>query len=339
MRLADVVGQGASARILMRLAERSRLPHALLLEGPPGCGRRTLARALSQALLCELPQAGDACGTCTSCRLCAAGNHPDVVELPDDHDAISDGWRALYRSAEGREPGADVLTGKTLPVCWIREAVADRASESAQYGRGRCFIIPSAERLYGGGANALLKVLEEPPSGVRFLLTTANAALVLGTIRSRSRLIRLHPLTSAEVARVLTAGGIDPDLAEARAAMASGSHRGLWEEQKPPPIDAMLSLVCQGWSSAAVATVIDALPKGGGDEGGQSSAGEQRKALRHWLLALCQRLRGDFRTEPANARLAAERILRIQSLIADLHRNLPPRLVIETLASAGQATR
>lgn len=333
MRLSEVIGQSAAARILARLAERGRLPHALLLEGLPGCGRRTLARALAQALLCERPQAGDACCACSSCLLCAAGNHPDAVELPDDHDAVNDGWRALYRGAEGRDPGADVLTGKILPVCWIREAVADRASESAQMGRGRCFIIPSAERLHGPAANALLKVLEEPPAGVRFLLTAASATLVLGTIRSRSRLMRLHPLDSAAITKVLIAGGIEPALAQTRAATATGSHRGLWQEQSPPPIEALLTLVRNGWSSSAVATVIDALPKSGGDEASLSAAGEQRKLLRQWLLGLCQSLRRDFRDEPAKARRSAESILRIQSLLSDLQRNLPARLVIEALAA------
>jgi DNA polymerase-3 subunit delta' len=215
----------------------------------------------------------------------------------------------------------------------VREAVADRASESAQLGRGRCFIIPSAERLHGAAANALLKVLEEPPPGVRFLLTAASAALVLGTIRSRSRLVRLQPLDCSSVERVLVAGGIDPSLARLRAAAATGSHRGLWTDHAPPPLDALLSLATGGWSSAAIATVVEALPKGGGDEGAQSAAGEQRKALRQWLLGLCQRLRTDFRGDPAQARRAAEAIQRIQGLLGDLQRNLPARLVIEALAS------
>ncbi len=67
-RLADVCGNTGIRTLLARLRARGRLPHAVLLEGIPGCGRRTLALALAQSLLCAQSVDGDACGACDSCR-------------------------------------------------------------------------------------------------------------------------------------------------------------------------------------------------------------------------------------------------------------------------------
>ncbi|HEX3135063.1 MAG TPA: DNA polymerase III subunit delta', partial [Planctomycetota bacterium] len=84
MRLGEIIGHGGLPRLLVRLIARTRLPHAIILDGIPGCGRRTLARAVAQALLCHAPHQGDACGACASCRVLAAETHPDCIELPHD---------------------------------------------------------------------------------------------------------------------------------------------------------------------------------------------------------------------------------------------------------------
>lgn len=334
-RFADILGQDAAVRLLVRLVERGRLPHALLIEGIPGCGRRAVARAVAQAVLCPSRSGGDACGACSSCRLLGADGHPDMVELPADGAPVPEGWRALHRSSEGRDPGPDVLAGRTVPVCWVRDAVAECAFESAQLGHGRFFLLPGVERLGAAAANALLKVLEEPPSGVHLALTTANAGQVLGTIRSRTRLVRLHPLASEDLRRVLERGGIDPDTARLRALAGSGSHRGLWREAEPPPLEALRRLVAGGWSLAAVAAVADAVASGsGGDEG--STGAEQRRLLRVWLQVLAQDQRDGLRQGGVAAEAAVERIGRIQAAMQDLGRNLPSRLVLEVLA-AGEA--
>jgi DNA polymerase III delta' subunit len=305
MTLSDVLGQPVT-ELLARLIARDRLPHALLFEGLPGCGRRTVALALAQALLCPERRAGDACGECASCRLVVAGNHPDLVALP--HDSESD------------ELGAEL----------VRTAVVEAATQSPLLGERRAFVLPGVERLHPAAVNALLKVLEEPPPGAYLVMTTANAKGLLPTIRSRVSLFRLAPLANDDVEQVLRRGGLDPVSARQRASLAAGSHRGLWQGQAAVPIAAMLRLCGEGLRTEWVAEVFAALPQRVRDDDGRSLVAEQRRILGHWLEALLQALRGGLRGAQAeHAAGAIERVLRLRH---DLYLNLPPRLVIEGLA-------
>jgi DNA polymerase III delta' subunit len=308
-KLADVCGNAGIRRLLARLRARDRLPHALLLEGLPGCGRRTLAMSLAQALLCEKPSAGDACGSCDSCRLVSSRSHPDLVCLPSDREADE------------------------LPVELIRDSVVQAAYESPLLGDKRVFVVPDIDRLRGAAANALLKVLEEPPAGAYLLMTAAHSASVLATIRSRAQLFRLQPLSVVEVEAVLRRGGVSAPVAATRSILSAGSHRGLWEELSSPPLEAMLGLALNGFDSSLVADVVAALPQRepkGEDGPVRTLAGEQRRCCRQWLDALIQHMRG--RLSGSEASQAADIIERVLSLQGDLRRNLSPRLVIEALA-------
>jgi DNA polymerase-3 subunit delta' len=311
MRLSAVLGQPAAVRLLSRLIARDRLPHALLLDGRPGCGRRTLSTAIAQALLCPARDGGEACDTCTSCTLVREGNHPDLVALPHD-----------------TEPGE-------IGVDAVRSAIVEGAQQSALMGERRAFVLPGIERLNLAAANALLKVLEEPPAGTYLLMTTANVSGLLRTIRSRSQLIRLQPLSAADCEQVLMRGGITAAEARRRAATGAGSHRGLWEAQDEIPLDALLALCRDGFSSAAVQAVMDVLPTKANEELGRTLAQEQRRILGRWLMALAQALRTDL-PGPRGMR-AVEAIERIGQLQRDLHLNLNPRLVIEGLALGARA--
>ncbi|MBA3845990.1 MAG: hypothetical protein H0X45_05035 [Planctomycetes bacterium] len=308
--LSEVIGHDGPRRLLQRLVARGRLPHALLIDGMPGSGRRTLSRGLAGALLCASMVDGDACGTCQSCIMVAAGTHPDLVELPHDGDAASD-------------PSVDL----------VRDQVVAAARESPLIGPRRVFVLYGVERLRGAAANALLKVLEEPPAGTHLVMTTAAAAGVLATIRSRAQLLRLQPLGVAELERVLIRGGIAPGLAAARARSGGGSHRGLWRDaEDPAPISALRRLLEQGIDSGTVADAVAHLPsREPRNEDGveRTLAAEQRLVCRRWLEQVLQSLRADLRG--ADAVRAADRIERVLAAIRDLQRNLQPRLVIESL--------
>lgn len=310
MRLSAVIGQPAAVRLLSRLITRDRLPHALLLDGRPGCGRRTLSSAIAQALLCPERRDGEACDTCSSCRLAQAGNHPDLVALPHD--------------SENGELGVDA----------VRTAIVEGAQQSALMGGRRAFVLPGVERLNLAAANALLKVLEEPPAGTYLLMTTANVSGLLRTIRSRSQLIRLQPLSAGDLEQILLRGGIAPAEARRRAATGAGSHRSLWEELDEIPLEPLLALCRDGFTSAAVQTVMEALPAKAHEDLGRTLAQEQRRVLSRWLTALAQALRTDL-PGPRGLR-AVEAIERIGQLQRDLHLNLNPRLVIEGLALGGR---
>lgn len=310
MRLADVIGQGSIARLVTRLIVKGRLPHALLLEGVPGSGRRTLATAIAQAVLCAAPVAGDACGACASCRLVMAGDHPDLVTT-------------LHDTAPG-----------TVTVEVIREEVVEAAYSSPLVGERRVFLLPGIERWHHSSAPTLLKVLEEPPAAVQFVLTTTRAAAVLPTIRSRTQLYRLQPLTVDEVAQVLLRSGIPAAEARHRALAGQGGHRGLWQGAVAIPLEPLLRLAREGFRTEWVAEVIAALPTAvneSDEAAGLTLEGAKRRLVRVWLGALAQALRPDLRQEGALGVQAAERIQRINALHQDLGVNIQPRLVIESI--------
>lgn len=311
MRLASIIGHGGLPRLLARLIARGRLPHAIILEGLAGCGRRTLARAMAQALLCHRPLAGDACGTCDSCRVLDAGSHPDCIELP--HDS----------------------TTNDLPLDLVREVVVDAAFTSPLMGGSKVFILPGIERLASAAANTLLKVLEEPPRGTTLIMTTSSAASVLRTIRSRSQLYRMSPLTAAEVERILLQRGMPADEARRLSLVAQGSLRGLADRATEVPLEAMTRLVTGALDESLVGEIVAQLPQRVDDESrGRTVAGEQRRVLGIWLEALIQQQRTLLGSSDAEA--VCERIERVLRLQRDLDRHLSPHLVVEGLALAAR---
>ena len=210
MRLREVIGQSGLARLMARLIARGRLPPALLLEGVPG-RPRTLALAIAQAVLCAHAREGDACGECASCRMVGEGSHPDLVSLPHD--------------TQGDELGVEV----------VRTTIAEAAYQSPLIAAGRVFFLPGVERLNHAASNTLLKVLEEPPRGTHEIISTAHAGAVLRTIRSRTQLHRLSPLSTADLERVLMRLGLSAEEARRRAPGGAGSHRGAHDGDLAPP--------------------------------------------------------------------------------------------------------
>lgn len=137
-----------------------QLPHALLLQGRPGLGKHDFAVQLAQALLCEQARDGVACGQCHSCRLFAAGTHPDLAGIGLVEDA------------------------RNITVDQIR-ALGDFLSLRPHTAARKVVVISPAEAMNINAANSLLKLLEEPPLGSMLLLVTSHPARLPATIRSR----------------------------------------------------------------------------------------------------------------------------------------------------------
>ncbi len=196
MRFADVIGH-ARALAQLRPAAADRTPGAVLLLGPPGIGKRTLADAFTARLLCQAPAGEDACGTCAQCTRVATGNHPDV--------------RVVAREEDRR----DIRIEQARELCrWL-------AFRPLMAGR-KVAVIDGAHELNEHGQNALLKTLEEPPGASVLLLLASASALVLPTVRSRCRLVRLDPLPLDAVTRVLEAQGLVAERARVLAPLAEG---------------------------------------------------------------------------------------------------------------------
>lgn len=175
-----------------------RLPHALLLAGPAGIGKRRLARALLELMLCESPAAGLACGRCQGCHLSVAGSHPDLFLLEPEE------------------------SGKAIRIDPVRDLV-EFASRTAQFGGMRLALIEPAESMNRNAQNALLKTLEEPGENMLLLLVSDQPSRLLATVRSRCQM-RLLAVPDPAVAREWLTGRVaDAGQAAALLAAAGGA--------------------------------------------------------------------------------------------------------------------
>lgn len=168
-----LVGNGSIKSAVCNAIAARRVPHAIMIEGDAGLGRHTLARYIAASAVCageECP-----CGSCRDCHLSSVGSHPDI---------------AVIAPAEGK---------KQITVEQIR-ALRAEAFVKAHSAECRVFIIDGAERMNENAQNALLKVLEEPPAGVKFILITLSRTILLETIVSRCAVLSLSApeLTAAE---------------------------------------------------------------------------------------------------------------------------------------------
>ncbi len=150
--------------------DRERLPHALLLHGMAGVGKRQLGLALAEWLLCETPGPDGGCGQCRSCGWFAQGGHPDmrIVEPGEEEGEDEKGKR-------GR---------RLITVSQVREMLEFLAL-SAHQGGWRVVLLDPAEAMNTPAANALLKTLEEPPARVMLILVSHQPRRLLPTVLSR----------------------------------------------------------------------------------------------------------------------------------------------------------
>ncbi len=157
--------------------DRSQLPHALLLHGPKGIGKREFALAMAKWLLCEAPDEAGACGHCKSCAWFDQDVHPDfrLVEPATDTDKAEDSGKK---------------SSKLITIGEIRE-LGDFMGLVSHQGGWRVVVIHPAELMNPAAGNALLKTLEEPPAGVLLILVTHQPGRLLATVRSRCRKIAL----------------------------------------------------------------------------------------------------------------------------------------------------
>jgi len=159
---------------LVNFITDGRLPHTLLLEGEDGSGKMTFARMIAAALLCEHPQPEcRPCGECRNCRLVMSDSHPDVTVVQSEQKANAfhvDQIRALRTDAYVRPND----------------------------GACKVYLLRNVHYMTEQAQNALLKIIEEPPAQVVFILTCNNRARVLPTILSRSAVIPISVCSEDE---------------------------------------------------------------------------------------------------------------------------------------------
>src|SRR5213080_4392526 len=200
---ADVLGQDHVVRALTGAIREDRLHHAFLFCGPRGTGKTSTARILAKMVNCEKGPTAEPCNVCEQCVAIREGTHVDVVEI----DAASHGGVDDARELRERAPTAPVM------------------------GREKVYILDEAQRLSREAFDALLKLFEEPPPGVRFVLCTTEPHKMPATIVGRCQRFDFRRGTSDVVAehlmRIAKDEGVElsQEAAVAMARQAEGSFR------------------------------------------------------------------------------------------------------------------
>ncbi len=234
------------------LRVQDRLPHALLLTGPPGIGKLQLADLMAQSLLCDTaspPQ--PPCGQCRGCVQHQAGSHPDCAVLspdPQNRSAFS-GYPPQPSQAEAARRRK--APQRRIEIGQVRD-LAQRLTASAHYGGYRLAVLTAADRLRYEAANALLKILEEPGDDVLFVLVADAPGRLPATIRSRCQWLRCSgPDRAAALEWLDTAAAGDVAAAQRALLLAQGSPRAARE------------LLVQGEEEAILPRLVGLLAKGG----------------------------------------------------------------------------
>jgi DNA polymerase-3 subunit delta' len=187
-----VVGHDEAVAMLKEAVASERVTHAWLFTGPPGIGKLHTARVFAAALNC--PSGGD--GTCDTCRRILRGVHPDV------HVIVPEGDNLLVEDVR---------------------AVREEASRTHHEAPTAVFVLDEADRLTEAAANALLKVLEEPPPGVVFVLVARSPEALVDTVPSRARTL---PFVSLSLAELTAALGAELHLDSDQTAWAAAASHG-----------------------------------------------------------------------------------------------------------------
>lgn len=245
--------QQARWQQLIEQGLKQRLPHALLLAGPSGCGKHAFAAAFAAFWLCADPSEQGACGKCQSCHLLTIGSHPDFC----------------FPQTSGKS--------EQLRVDEIR-SVVNFCTKTAQLGQHRLVLLQPASNMNRSAQNALLKTLEEPGAGTLLLLVADQPQLLLPTVKSRCQQQLFAPPARAEAQAWLAQQGLDAACAEAALAAAAGAPlraqqvaQSDWFKTRGEWVQQLLALADGRASLASVAQQLGRYPQA-----------ELLQALAHW---------------------------------------------------------
>ena len=210
--------QDSSKNQLLNLFNSSRVPHALLLSGPEGCGHLQLALSFSTLILCQSPKNNDACKECSSCKMNEKYQHPDlhfsfpIHLLKSEHSEVSDDRRKLFISTLQEEKCLGKKSWYSLMgnenkqgIIGVKEsqAITQKMILKSFMGGPKVLILWLPELMNLQAANKLLKLIEEPPEKTYFIFVTDQKNKILPTIYSRLQNISIPKMSSSEISSFL----------------------------------------------------------------------------------------------------------------------------------------
>ena len=220
MRLSDIPGLESVKEKLLRTIESGKIAHAQMFAGSDGSANLAMALAYATLLNCTNRQKSDACGECASCQKINKVIHPDVhfvfpvstVKSTPGKPVTSDTYIAEWRSFLAQNPYMGAVEwsqefgGENKQLNISREesrSIIKKLALKPFEGEYKIMIIWLAEYMHPSAANALLKLLEEPPEKTVFLLVTNDHEKIIGTILSRVQLLKIRPFKKDEVSSYL----------------------------------------------------------------------------------------------------------------------------------------
>jgi len=195
----EIHGQSRAKKLIGRLIRSTRVPHALLLTGRQGIGKKSFALASAALAMCRDSENNSfsPCGNCNSCRRLRSNMNPDLILIAPE--------------------------GTVIKIDQVRNIIPELKFKPS-YSAKRVIVVEEAEKMTEEAANALLKSLEEPPPHNIFILLATDAHRLLPTIVSRCCQIRLEPVPHEVLKRIaIDKSGLDNDTADVCAFLAGGS--------------------------------------------------------------------------------------------------------------------
>ena len=240
MLLKEVIGQEKVKERLIRSVQEQRISHAQLFSGPEGSGKLSLAIAYAQYISCRQRTDTDSCGECPSCRKYTKLIHPDLhfvfpIFKPKNNqrpftDDFLKQWREFvlatpYFNLNQWLSFLNVENAQGTIYAHESESILRKLNIKSFESEYKVMIIWLPEKMQEECANKLLKMIEEPPNKTLFLLVTEDEEAIIGTIRSRTQLIKIPPIELTALQQAfLSREGLEPDTVAEMVHLSNGNY-------------------------------------------------------------------------------------------------------------------
>ena len=239
MQFQDIPGQKGTKQALIQASKRNKMAHAQLFSSVEGGAGLAMTLAYSSYILCDNKKNQDSCGICSNCLRIQKGIHPDIhyffpkTSIKDsDYDKKMGGFMQSFRYFIQEHPFG-LLNDFALKAGYENKVLNISKDDSKRLirtvsmksveGRAKIILVWMPEYFHPSAANAILKVLEEPPANTLFFLVTHAYESLMVTITSRSLLFSLPPFSDEEIATYLKSKSIEKSQAMTFAKLSNGS--------------------------------------------------------------------------------------------------------------------